>query len=88
VNYSAGAMILDAERPWEIICRTSTPLLEPEAAAERSGIVPNVVFPTAIEEIDGVHYLFYGMADSKIGVARIDRPSRSSAPSSTHEDTR
>ncbi len=88
VNYSAGGMILDAERPWEIICRTSTPLLEPEAAAERSGIVPNVVFPTAIEEIDGVHYLFYGMADSKIGVARIDGPSRSSAPSSAHEDTR
>jgi predicted GH43/DUF377 family glycosyl hydrolase len=35
--------------------------------------VPNVVFPTAIEEIDGIHYVFYGMADSKIGVARLDR---------------
>jgi predicted GH43/DUF377 family glycosyl hydrolase len=35
--------------------------------------VPNVVFPTAIEEIDGVRYVFYGMADAKIGVARLDR---------------
>ena len=35
--------------------------------------MPNVVFPTAIEEIDGVHFVFYGMADSKIGVARLDR---------------
>jgi len=36
--------------------------------------VPNVVFPTAIETVDGVPYLFYGMADSRIGVARIDGP--------------
>jgi len=35
--------------------------------------VPNVVFPTAIEEIEGRLYVFYGMADSKIGVARLDR---------------
>jgi predicted GH43/DUF377 family glycosyl hydrolase len=74
VNYAAGAMILDADRPWLVVCRTSTPVLEPDTADERSGIVPNVVFPTAIETVDGVHYLFYGMADSKIGVARIDGP--------------
>ena len=37
--------------------------------------MPNVVFPTAIEEIDGVRYVFYGMADTKIGVARLDRVS-------------
>lgn len=30
-------------------------------------------FPTAIEEIDGVRYVFYGMADAHIGVARLDR---------------
>jgi predicted GH43/DUF377 family glycosyl hydrolase len=35
--------------------------------------VPNVVFPTAIEEIEGVSYVFYGMADTRIGVARLDR---------------
>ena len=53
---------------------SSQPLLEPEDDDERSGIVPNVVFPTAIEVIDDVHYVFYGMADSKIGVARLDSP--------------
>lgn len=72
VHYGAGGMILDAEEPWRVVARTSTPLLEPVTEDERSGIVPNVVFPTAIEPIAGVHYLFYGMADSKIGVARID----------------
>jgi predicted GH43/DUF377 family glycosyl hydrolase len=45
----------------------------PETADERIGTVSNVVFPTAIEEIDGIRYVFYGMADAKIGVARLDR---------------
>jgi predicted GH43/DUF377 family glycosyl hydrolase len=73
VNYSAGAMILHADRPWEVVERTTEPLLHAETDDERSGIVPNVVFPTAIEQIGGVHWVFYGMADSKIGVARLDR---------------
>ena len=73
VNYAAGGMILDADRPWEVVARSEEPLLEPETEDERSGIVPNVVFPTAIEEVDGIPYVFYGMADSKIGVARLER---------------
>ncbi|GAA2100300.1 glycosidase [Microlunatus panaciterrae] len=72
VNYAAGAMILDADQPWQVRSRTAEPLLAAETEDERSGIVPNVVFPTAIEEVAGVRYAFYGMADSKIGVARID----------------
>jgi predicted GH43/DUF377 family glycosyl hydrolase len=72
VNYAAGAMILDADRPWQVLRRTTEPLLTAETEDERSGIVPNVVFPTAIELIGDVHYVFYGMADSKIGVARLD----------------
>ncbi len=73
VNYAAGAMILDADDPTKVIARTTEPLLAPETDDERSGIVPNVVFPTAIEEIEGQLFVFYGMADSKIGVARLDR---------------
>ena len=73
VNYAAGAMLLDADDPSTVLARTAEPLLAPETEEERSGIVPNVVFPTAIEQIDGTHYVFYGMADSKIGVARLDR---------------
>jgi len=72
VNYAAGALILDADDPSTVIARTSEPLLFAETDDEKSGIVPNVVFPTAIEEIEGQRYVFYGMADSKIGVARLD----------------
>jgi beta-1,2-mannobiose phosphorylase / 1,2-beta-oligomannan phosphorylase len=73
VHYSAGAMLLDPADPSHVLGRTSTPLLAPESAEERDGTVPNVVFPTAIEEIDGQRFVFYGMADSTIGVARLDR---------------
>ncbi len=72
VNYAAGAMILDAVDPSRVIARTEEPLLFPETEEERAGTVPNVVFPTAIEQIDGQLFVFYGMADSNIGVARLD----------------
>ena len=72
VRYAAGAMLLDADDPSRVLARTPTPLLEPETAEETAGTVPNVVFPTAIEEIDGRHFVFYGMADTSIGVARLD----------------
>ena len=73
VNYAAGAIILEANDPSRVVARTPEPLLAPETDDERSGIVPNVVFPTAIEEVDGRLFVFYGMADSKIGVALLER---------------
>ena len=72
LRYSAGAMLLDGDDPGTVIARTSEPLLEPATAAEQSGPVPNVVFPTATEVIDGRRFVFYGMADSRIGMALLD----------------
>ena len=73
VLYSAGAMILAADDPGTVLARTSEPLLAPKTEDERSGIVPNVVFPTAIEKVGDRTFVFYGMADSKIGVAELTR---------------
>ena len=73
VNYTAGGMILHAAQPWRVLARSAEPLLAPQTDEERRGTVPNVVFPTAVETLDGVAYVFYGMADSSIGVARIVR---------------
>jgi predicted GH43/DUF377 family glycosyl hydrolase len=72
VRYSAGAMLLDPEDPGTVLARTPGPLLEPLIPEERRGTVSDVVFPTAIEEIDGQLFVFYGMADSSIGVARLE----------------
>ncbi|GAA3026323.1 glycoside hydrolase family 130 protein [Microbacterium dextranolyticum] len=73
VEYVAGALLLDAEDPSKVIARSSQPMLVPETEEETEGTVANVVFPTAIEKIEGAHYVFYGMADSAIGVARLSR---------------
>lgn len=72
VRYCAGAMLLDPDEPGKVLARTCEPVLEPELAAETDGAVANVVFPTAIEQIDGRRVVFYGMADSRIGVATVD----------------
>jgi predicted GH43/DUF377 family glycosyl hydrolase len=74
VRYSAGAILLDPDAVWRVTARTPEPLLEPETAGERMGIVPNVVFPTALDERPGgTADVYYGMADSRIGVARLQR---------------
>jgi predicted GH43/DUF377 family glycosyl hydrolase len=73
VHYAAGAMILDADDPSRVIARTAEPLLSPQTEDEVAGTVANVVFPTAIETIGDDAFVFYGMADSKIGVARLLR---------------
>ncbi len=78
VHYAAGAMILSADDPSQVIARTDHPLLVPETENERSGIVPNVVFATTIEKIDDRTFVFYGMADSSIGVAELTRTLESS----------
>jgi predicted GH43/DUF377 family glycosyl hydrolase len=77
VNYSAGAMVLDLDDPRKILYRSPEPTLAPETKEERAGIVPNVVFPTGIDpRANGRVDVYYGMADSAIGVARLDIPAQ------------
>lgn len=74
VRYAAGVMILDPSDVTRVIARSRDPLLEPELPEEIQGTVPNVVFPTAIEPVSDIEaYVFYGMADARIGVARMRR---------------
>ena len=71
--YSAGAMILSADDPGEVVARTTGPLMSPDNPEEQVGTVSNVVFPTCIEDTAAGTFVFYGMADARIGVARLDR---------------
>jgi predicted GH43/DUF377 family glycosyl hydrolase len=72
VRYTAGAMLLDPEDVTRVLARSAEPLLEPEDPGERDGVVPNVVFPTAIDprSEDGAD-VYYGMADARIGAFRL-----------------
>jgi beta-1,2-mannobiose phosphorylase / 1,2-beta-oligomannan phosphorylase len=74
VRYVAGAMVLDPQDVSRVLFRSQLPLLEPETKEEREGTVPNVVFPTAIDgRAGGEADVYYGMADSRIGAARLRR---------------
>ncbi|MGI8825867.1 MAG: glycoside hydrolase family 130 protein [Chloroflexota bacterium] len=75
VEYRAGALVLDIERPTTILYRSPCAVLEPGALHEQEGIVNNVVFPTAIDQREqGRLDVYYGMADSRIGVATSTTP--------------
>lgn len=75
VCYSAGALVLDERRPNHVIYRSPHPVLEPEEQHEQQGIVPNVVFPTAVDVRDnGRLDVYYGAADSSIAVATTSIP--------------
>jgi predicted GH43/DUF377 family glycosyl hydrolase len=72
VRYSAGLLLLDGQDPRRILYRSAESILAPEAAAERVGVVPRVVFPTGLDaRPDGALDIYYGMADTRIGVARV-----------------
>lgn len=75
VRYTAGVLVLDRDDPRKVLYRSPEPILAPDTADERHGIVDNVVFPTAVDlRPSGDIDVFYGMADARIGVARMRVP--------------
>jgi predicted GH43/DUF377 family glycosyl hydrolase len=77
--YSAGVLVLSQEHPRVIRYRSPEPVLTPELPQERVGTIADVVFPTAIDRRDDLGApdrfdVYYGMADDRIGVARLDMP--------------
>ena len=87
--YSAGVMVLSKELPRLIRYRSPEPVLTPELPQECIGTVAHVVFPTAIDRRDDLGLpdrfdVYYGMADNRIGVARLDVPK--SLPPGAHAD--
>lgn len=68
--YRIGAMMLDLEQPHRVLGFTPHFIFGPEEHYERTGDVPNVVFPCGhVVEPDGMVKLYYGAADTCIGLA-------------------
>ncbi len=72
-------MILSKEHPQVIRYRTRKPVLMPELPEECRGTVADVVFPSGLDRRDDLGApnrfdVYYGMADDRIGVARLDLP--------------
>lgn len=64
--YSAGAALLDLDKPWKVLYRTSPYIISPQRYYECVGDVPNVVFPTAClyDAPTGRMAIYYGGADT------------------------
>jgi len=80
LSYAAGVMILSKENPSTLVYRSPEPILVPCLPQEKIGTIGNVVFPTGIDRREDIgqpdrYDVYYGMADDRIGVARLDVPS-------------
>ena len=72
-------MVLSEQHPRVIRYRSAEPVLTPTLPQERDGTISNVVFPTGIDRRDDLGTpdridVYYGMADNRIGAARLDLP--------------
>jgi predicted GH43/DUF377 family glycosyl hydrolase len=71
MTYYVSAALLDLNDPSKVIARRKVPILEPETPYELFGQVNNVVFPCGAAIIGKDLFVYYGGADSVIGVATM-----------------
>ena len=75
-TYRLGCALLDREHPEVVLWRSDDPILEPAEDYECSGTAPNVVFSCGATIWEDKLALYYGAADSVIGLATSDLPGR------------
>jgi beta-1,2-mannobiose phosphorylase / 1,2-beta-oligomannan phosphorylase len=68
-TYRVGAVLLDLKDPLTILARSAVPLFEPQEEYEMRGMVPRVVFPCGLVARGDKAFMYYGGADSVVGVA-------------------
>ena len=71
LQYSLGALLLDARDPSRVIARSREPILEPEATYEREGFFGRVVFTCGLLTDDDRVRIYYGAADEVTAVADL-----------------
>lgn len=72
-TYSAGQVLFDLQNPYKVIGRLDTPFFRPMAEFEKSGQYKDgTVFIEGLAYLNNKWFLYYGCADSKVGVAIYD----------------
>jgi beta-1,2-mannosidase len=67
--YTAGQALFSKEEPWKLLDRTDAPFLKPELPFEKSGqYVDGTTFVEGLVFFESNWYLYYGTADSMVGV--------------------
>ena len=67
--YRVGAVLLDLNDPRKVVARTKDFLMEPDQEFELQGLYEGCVFPTGTVVKDGTLFVYYGCADTYIGLA-------------------
>ena len=68
--YTGGQALFDARTPWKLIGRSDKPFLRPTEPFERTGqYAAGTTFIEGLVPFNGKWFLYYGAADSRVGVA-------------------
>ncbi len=67
--YRVGLALLDLEDPRKVLKRLPRWVFGPKESYESSGFIPGVIFPTGTVVMGDQLYLYYGAADTRIGLA-------------------
>jgi predicted GH43/DUF377 family glycosyl hydrolase len=71
--YTGGQALFDARDPTKLIARSAQPFIRPTEAYERTGqYAAGTTFIEGLVPFDGRWFLYYGTADSRVGVAVWD----------------
>jgi predicted GH43/DUF377 family glycosyl hydrolase len=71
--YTGGQALFDAHNPIKLLARSSEPFIKPTEDYERTGqYVEGTTFVEGLVPFNGRWYLYYGTADSRVGVAVWD----------------
>jgi len=71
--YSAGQLLMDKNNPYQVIGRLDVPFFYPQEPFEKSGQYKDgTVFVEGLVYFKEKWFLYYGCADSKVGVAIYD----------------
>lgn len=68
-EYACSQVLTDANDPTVVLARSEKPFLKPDQPEEITGQVNNVCFAEGLSYYKGQWFLYYGTADSMIGVA-------------------
>jgi len=71
--YRVGVVLLERDAPHRIAKRYPWNVFRPEADYETTGLVPGVVFPTGLLDRGDELWMYYGAADTCIGLATVNR---------------
>jgi predicted GH43/DUF377 family glycosyl hydrolase len=69
--YCSGQALFDPEDPTELIDRLENYFLRPDQPYEMEGQINQVCFIEGLVPMNDNWFLYYGTADSKIGVAKF-----------------